>query len=176
MEEAPSSPPTLSSAQASTESIASEASITPPPNAQVAARNNIIRELVETERKYVQDLEVMQVRRSYIRNPHSHIFHRDTRLCFHKATLSIKIQFISFFPISTSCSTFSANFLSDWRVPVNRHGKTSDGVSISPKWQVAPNLAFSLFSPFLLHCSGNNRRMSSLSTNLTAPITPMHPI
>lgn len=26
-------------------------------------RNNIIRELVETERKYVQDLEVMQVRR-----------------------------------------------------------------------------------------------------------------
>jgi cell division control protein 24 len=31
-------------------------------NAQESARSNIIRELVETERKYVQDLEVMQVR------------------------------------------------------------------------------------------------------------------
>ncbi|KAJ7188306.1 hypothetical protein C8R46DRAFT_1054318 [Mycena filopes] len=32
----------------------------PPANAQEAARNNIIREMVETERKYVQDLEIMQ--------------------------------------------------------------------------------------------------------------------
>lgn len=32
-----------------------------PANAREAARNNIIREMVETERKYVQDLEVMQV-------------------------------------------------------------------------------------------------------------------
>ena len=33
----------------------------PPVNAQDSARQNIIREIVETERKYVQDLEVMQV-------------------------------------------------------------------------------------------------------------------
>jgi hypothetical protein len=33
-----------------------------PANGPDAERNNIIRELVETERKYVQDLEVMQVR------------------------------------------------------------------------------------------------------------------
>ena len=33
----------------------------PPANAQENARNNIIREIVETERKYVQDLEHMQV-------------------------------------------------------------------------------------------------------------------
>jgi cell division control protein 24 len=33
----------------------------PPANAQETARNNIIREMVETERKYVQDLEIMQV-------------------------------------------------------------------------------------------------------------------
>jgi hypothetical protein len=33
-----------------------------PVNGPDAERNNIIRELVETERKYVQDLEVMQVR------------------------------------------------------------------------------------------------------------------
>ena len=32
-----------------------------PASGKEAARNNIIRELVETERKYVQDLEVMQV-------------------------------------------------------------------------------------------------------------------
>ena len=35
-----------------------------PANGPDAEWNNIIRELVETERKYVQDLEVMQVRTS----------------------------------------------------------------------------------------------------------------
>ncbi len=34
----------------------------PPATAKESARNNIIREMVETERKYVQDLEIMQVR------------------------------------------------------------------------------------------------------------------
>jgi hypothetical protein len=33
-----------------------------PSNGPEIERNNIIRELVETERKFVQDLEVMQVR------------------------------------------------------------------------------------------------------------------
>ncbi|KAJ7218095.1 hypothetical protein GGX14DRAFT_495554 [Mycena pura] len=37
-----------------------EISSVPPANAKEAARNNVIREMVETERKYVQDLEVMQ--------------------------------------------------------------------------------------------------------------------
>lgn len=59
--QAPSSPPSLSSAHQSTDSIVCD---TPhsahPANAREAARSNIIRELVETERKYVQDLEVMQ--------------------------------------------------------------------------------------------------------------------
>jgi hypothetical protein len=32
-----------------------------PTNALAAARNNIVRELLETDRKYVQDLEFMQV-------------------------------------------------------------------------------------------------------------------
>nr|GAT57668.1 predicted protein [Mycena chlorophos] len=32
----------------------------PPANSKEAARNNVVREMVETERKYVQDLEVMQ--------------------------------------------------------------------------------------------------------------------
>ncbi|TFK74074.1 hypothetical protein BDN72DRAFT_760546 [Pluteus cervinus] len=41
------------------ESLPSEAPL-PPASAQESARNNIIREMVETERKYVQDLEVMQ--------------------------------------------------------------------------------------------------------------------
>ena len=34
----------------------------PQPNGKEAARNNIVREMVETERKFVQDLEIMQVR------------------------------------------------------------------------------------------------------------------
>ncbi|KAG5650560.1 hypothetical protein H0H81_011811 [Sphagnurus paluster] len=42
------------------ESTPSESSAVPPANAQETARNNIIREMVETERKYVQDLEIMQ--------------------------------------------------------------------------------------------------------------------
>lgn len=54
------------SSQGSTDSLATE-SFPPstPVNAREAARNNIIREMVETERKYVQDLEIMQVCQSY---------------------------------------------------------------------------------------------------------------
>ncbi|KAG6861907.1 hypothetical protein C0995_009857 [Termitomyces sp. Mi166 len=54
--------PTASShlANDSYDSSASESPTAPPANAQESARNNIIRELVETERKYVQDLEIMQ--------------------------------------------------------------------------------------------------------------------
>ena len=37
---------------------------TPPKDSAQTAQNNIIREMVETERKYVQDLEIMQVRTS----------------------------------------------------------------------------------------------------------------
>lgn len=33
----------------------------PPKDSAQTAQNNIIREMVETERKYVQDLEIMQV-------------------------------------------------------------------------------------------------------------------
>lgn len=40
----------------------------PPKDSAQTAQNNIIREMVETERKYVQDLEIMQVRTSPI--PH----------------------------------------------------------------------------------------------------------
>ena len=55
--------PSLLIAQESIDSLVGDAPNTPvPTNAQESARNNIIRELVETERKYVQDLEVMQVR------------------------------------------------------------------------------------------------------------------
>ncbi|KAG6832840.1 hypothetical protein H0H87_000194 [Tephrocybe sp. NHM501043] len=42
------------------EASSSNSSISTPANAQETARNNIIREMVETERKYVQDLEIMQ--------------------------------------------------------------------------------------------------------------------
>jgi len=60
LEVAPPSPPTLALHESS-DSLAQEALVPAPANAQEAVRNNIVRELVETERKYVQDLEVMQV-------------------------------------------------------------------------------------------------------------------
>lgn len=57
---APLSPP-LMSTHDSIDSLVGDVQNTPVPACpQDAARNNIIRELVETERKYVQDLEVMQ--------------------------------------------------------------------------------------------------------------------
>ena len=57
----PPSPPSVVSSHDSLDSLGGESSAIPPANAQESARNNIIREMVETERKYVQDLEVMQV-------------------------------------------------------------------------------------------------------------------
>ncbi|TRM69275.1 hypothetical protein BD626DRAFT_421369 [Schizophyllum amplum] len=58
-EEDPPTPPMLPS-QGSTDSLASDAMLAPPPSAGSAgAKANVLRELVETERKYVGDLEVM---------------------------------------------------------------------------------------------------------------------
>jgi cell division control protein 24 len=58
------SPPTSSPSldgNSSYDNLLSDA-LPQPANAQEMARNNTIREMVETERKYVQDLEIMQVR------------------------------------------------------------------------------------------------------------------
>lgn len=56
------SSPALESAQQSTDSLTSDSIATSAETSEGGARfNNIVRELVETERKYVQDLEVMQV-------------------------------------------------------------------------------------------------------------------
>ncbi|KAL5485136.1 CDC24 [Sanghuangporus weigelae] len=58
----PVSPPSLLPSHESTDSLINPDSPmhSAPANAQENARNNIIREIVETERKYVQDLEHMQ--------------------------------------------------------------------------------------------------------------------
>ncbi|KAJ4497205.1 hypothetical protein C8R41DRAFT_760425 [Lentinula lateritia] len=58
-EEAPPSPPYISSHD-SFDSLSDPHVSIPPAGSREAARNNIIREMVETERKYVQDLEIMQ--------------------------------------------------------------------------------------------------------------------
>ena len=64
-EAAPPSPPSAFSPHDSFDSMGPDIPAIPTPaNGPDAERNNIIRELVETERKYVQDLEVMQVRTS----------------------------------------------------------------------------------------------------------------
>ncbi|KAJ6499333.1 hypothetical protein C8R45DRAFT_898338 [Mycena sanguinolenta] len=53
--------PAFPSSHESYESFATDSTlVAPPANAQEAARNNITKEMVETERKYVQDLETMQ--------------------------------------------------------------------------------------------------------------------
>ncbi|KAH7908429.1 hypothetical protein BJ138DRAFT_1157687 [Hygrophoropsis aurantiaca] len=53
--------PTLMAPHDSVDSLIADVPNTAvPANAREAARNNIVREMVETERKYVQDLEVMQ--------------------------------------------------------------------------------------------------------------------
>ncbi|EJF65139.1 hypothetical protein BD309DRAFT_398754 [Dichomitus squalens] len=59
LESAPSSP-ALASALASTESLTSDNTLAASLMEPGGARANIIKELVDTERKYVQDLEVMQ--------------------------------------------------------------------------------------------------------------------
>ncbi|PBK95623.1 hypothetical protein ARMGADRAFT_926520 [Armillaria gallica] len=59
-EDPPPSPPYMST-QDSSESISTDPNApNPPATTQDGARSNIIREMVETERKYVQDLEIMQ--------------------------------------------------------------------------------------------------------------------
>jgi cell division control protein 24 len=64
-EAAPPSPPSAFSPHDSFDSTGPDIPAIPTPaNGPDTERNNIIRELVETERKYVQDLEVMQVRTS----------------------------------------------------------------------------------------------------------------
>ncbi|EPQ57442.1 hypothetical protein GLOTRDRAFT_104964 [Gloeophyllum trabeum ATCC 11539] len=62
LEAPPSSPPSVFPSHESSESLVTSdpTHFSTPANAQEAARMNIIREMVETERKYVQDLEVMQ--------------------------------------------------------------------------------------------------------------------
>ncbi|KAK7472499.1 Guanine nucleotide exchange factor for Cdc42p [Stygiomarasmius scandens] len=59
-EDAPPSPPYLASHDSYSSLSTDPHTSLPPANAQEAARNNIVREMVETERKYVQDLEIMQ--------------------------------------------------------------------------------------------------------------------
>ncbi|KAJ3989149.1 hypothetical protein F5890DRAFT_1488196 [Lentinula detonsa] len=58
-EEAPPSPPYMASHD-SFDSLSDPHVSLPPAGSREAARTNIIREMVETERKYVQDLEIMQ--------------------------------------------------------------------------------------------------------------------
>lgn len=58
-EDVPPSPPSIMDNR-SIESL-SDTLVSQPSNPKESAQNNIIREMVETERKYVQDLEIMQV-------------------------------------------------------------------------------------------------------------------
>lgn len=67
-------------------------SLSGPVNAQETTRNRIIREIVETERKYVQDLEHMQVRSQIIRVALAlaYVFARNMQMLLLQAALSTK--------------------------------------------------------------------------------------
>lgn len=58
-ENPPSSPPTISSS-VSFDSLA-DTLVSLPTNAKESERDHVIKEILDTERKYVQDLEIMQV-------------------------------------------------------------------------------------------------------------------
>lgn len=105
----PPSPPSSFSTHESFDSMGLDIPAIPTPaNGPDAERNNIIRELVETERKYVQDLEVMQVRMSL--SPPlvttQHVFlYRNMLKSYHRAIPSIAIPSIYSSLTSTNSST-----------------------------------------------------------------------
>ena len=110
-EEDPPTPPMLPS-QGSTDSLASDAMLAPPPSAfGGSAKTNVLRELVETERKYVGDLEVMHVRsRSPFAVAPGSFVYRNTPKPSSSETSSRKTLSSNSFPISTNSSTSNDNF------------------------------------------------------------------
>jgi cell division control protein 24 len=60
-EETNSPPPSVAPSESSDSLVAGAAAVSTTLSAKERDRNNILREMLETERKYVQDLEVMQV-------------------------------------------------------------------------------------------------------------------
>jgi hypothetical protein len=76
----PPSPPTFPE-NGSFDSLADTLASTPA-NAQESARNNIIKETVETERKYVQDLEIMQVSHHTTHESTPAHLSCDTEICY----------------------------------------------------------------------------------------------
>lgn len=61
LEVAPLSPPAIDADGSSESLVNPESPVLPTSSARDVARQNVIREMVETERKYVQELEHMQV-------------------------------------------------------------------------------------------------------------------
>ncbi|KAF8893399.1 hypothetical protein BD779DRAFT_1506014 [Infundibulicybe gibba] len=76
VQSSPMSPPSIISSHDSFESFSTDATSIPPATAQEAARNHIIKEMVDTERKYVQDLEIMQKYATAL--SHSNMIDQDT--------------------------------------------------------------------------------------------------
>lgn len=168
LEEAPPSPPYLVSHD-SHDSLADTPSSLPPATGQEAARNNIIRELVETERKYVQDLEVMQVKRafSHISVSPSNSDHSNTLLSYQKTRSLIRIPSISSSQISNNFSTFNAPFSYDSRAPQSCNGRINAGDNTSFNVYVHITICVSSF----VHCLF--RKKNLWYTNPIAPTTIM---
>ena len=111
VDEPPASPP-LFSPKDSTDSLPTELLSAAPKDTYPGSQ--VVMELLHTERKYVQDLETMQVRdsRSLVSTS---VFTLDSlcsdmRLQPLKQTQLIKTQYTYYSPASTSCSTSSGDF------------------------------------------------------------------
>lgn len=108
-------------------------------------RSNLVRELIETERKYCQDLEIMQVCvSSWISAPRANALW-DSRMpsfCA-RGILSIQTPFITFSQPSENSLISNENFSFIWRLPLNIPLRSKTGVVASHSTN--PN------SPFMMH-------------------------
>jgi cell division control protein 24 len=103
-----------------------------PANAQEMDRNNVIRELIETERKYIQDLEHMHVSLCVLAlAPVANLRIRIMRRPSWLKMLSTKTLFIISSLVSTNCSTSSASSPSNWSNNMSCPGSSSDGDVVS---------------------------------------------
>ena len=133
----PPSPPSTFSTHESFDSMGLDIPAIPTPaNGPDAERNNIIRELVETERKYVQDLEVMQVRMNLSSTSVTTDYgflHRNMLKSYHRAIPSIAIPSTYSFLTSINSSISKGDSWFVWRGLQICHGETNDGAFYSPR-------------------------------------------
>lgn len=153
-EEEPSSPQITSQHDSAESLVTASSSSTLPVDGRETTRRRLLQELVDTERKYVQDLEVMQVSSRFppdfnctgILIPAS----RNIPQRCHAPMQLIKIPSITYSQTSTSCLTSSASFSFAWRRSRSNRCQISAGAPSS--WLVYV-ISSSVYGRQLILCS-----------------------